>query len=117
MRGLEQALISFFEQVAQKDEIQLNKIRQESRFTLTQEQWCFTLPDFYSFLQRRDVVFRAIEYRQFRRALFNSPVNKTIEPYGAKIIIVDQRAKVDQSGYALIWKNSEGRSEKGYLPE
>lgn len=117
MRAIEQALVSFFEQVAQKDEILLNKLRQESRFNLTPEHWCFTLPDFYSFLQRQDVSFRAIEYRQFRRALFNSPVNKTIEPYGAEIIIVDQRGKVDQSGYALIWRNSEGQSKKGYLSE
>lgn len=117
MRAIEQALVSFFEQVAQKEEIQMNKLRQESRFTLSCERWCFTLPDFYSFLQRQDVAFRAIEYRQFRRALFNSPINKTIKPYGAEIIIVDQRGKVDQSGYALIWRNSEVQSERGYLSE
>ncbi len=107
MRAIEQALVSFFEQVAQKDEVLLNKLRQESRFTLTPERWCFTLPDLYAFLQRQDVAFHANDYRQFRRALFHSPVNNTIAPHGAEIIIVDQRGKVDQSGYALIWRSKK----------
>lgn len=106
MRTIEQALISFFEQVAQKDETRLDTLRRESRFTLTCERWCFTLPDFYSFLRRQDVAFRAIEYRRFRRALFNSPINKTLAPYGAAVVIVDQRANVDRTGYALVWGKS-----------
>ncbi len=113
MRAIEQALVSFFEQVARKDETRLNALRRESRFALTRERWCFTLPDFYSFLQRQDVAFRAIEYRRFRRAIFNSPINKALAPYGAAVIIVDQRANVDRTGYALVW----GKSEDGDLSE
>jgi len=101
---LEQALISFFEQAARRSETLLHKLRQETRFAVDPGRWCFTLPDLHSFLQREDPAFRSVTYRRFRKALFNSPINRTLKPYGAEITIADNRGKVDRSTYALVWK-------------
>lgn len=105
MQSIEQALISFFVRAARKDKTQLDKLKREQRFLVGQERWCFTLPDLYSFLQRQDDVFRGVNYKQFRRAIFNSPINQTVKSYGAEVIITDNRAKVDQSRYALVWQS------------
>lgn len=104
MQAVEQALISFFEHVAQQDEAQLQKLRQEPCFSLEQQRWCFSLPDLYFFLQHQDDVFSGIDYKQFRQLIFNSPINQTAKSFGAKIIITNNQAKVDQSSYALVWE-------------
>jgi len=103
MQAIEQALISFFEQVAQKDRSQLKKLKQEQRFCVEQRRWCFTLPDLYFFLQNQDDSFSCIDYRQFRQLIYNSPINQTVKLYGAEITISDNRASVDKSIYALAW--------------
>lgn len=107
MHIIKQALISFFEQVAQKDETQLKKLKQESCFSVNQEHWCFTLPDLHLFLQHQDNVLSCIEYKKFRQLIFNSPINQSVKLYGAKIIITDNQEKVDKSGYALVWQAKE----------
>lgn len=104
MPAVEQALISFFGQVAQKDEAQLAMLKQNPSFRVEQGRWCFTLPDLFSYLQHQDGVFSGMEYKQFRQLVFNSPINQTTKLYGAEITITDNRAKVDQSGYALVWR-------------
>jgi hypothetical protein len=91
MQPIEQALVSFFVRVARKDTPQLERLKRDQHFLVGRERWCFTLPELYSFLQQDDDVFLGVDYRQFRRAIFNCPVN---------------RAKVDQSGYALVWQTS-----------
>lgn len=103
MQAIQQALISFFEQVAQKDRAQLKKLKQEQCFSVEQGRWCFTLPDLYCFLQHQDDVFSCIDYKQFRQFIFNSPINQTAKLYGAEITITDNRAKVNQSSYTLVW--------------
>jgi len=105
MQAIEQALISFFEKVVQKDKDQLIKLKKEQRFSMEQGRWCFTLPDLYFFLQHQDDIFNGIEYRQFRQLIFNSPINQTVKLLGAEITIIDNRAKVDQSTYALVWQS------------
>ena len=76
MQAIQQALISFFEQVAQKDEVQLNNLKLDQCFSVDNESWCFTLPNLYSYLQLQDDVFNRIDYQQFRQILFNSPINQ-----------------------------------------
>ena len=107
MQAVERALISFFEQVARRDAAQLTKLSREPCFTLEQDRWCFALPDLFSFLQREDGAFGGIGYKRFRQLLFDSPVNQTARRFGAEIIIVDNRSKVDQSRYALVWQSGE----------
>ena len=107
MHAIKQTLISFFEQVAKKDKTQLEKLKQESCFSVDQERWCFTLPDLHLFLQHQDNVLSCIEYKKFRQLIFNSPINQSVKLYGAEIIITDNQEKVDKSGYALVWQAKE----------
>ena len=104
MQAVQQALISFFEQVAQKDKVQLENLMQEECFSVEQGRWCFTLPDLYIYLQHQDDNFNCIDYKQFRQMIFNSPINQTAKLYGAEIIITDNQAKVDKSLYTMVWQ-------------
>jgi hypothetical protein len=103
MQPIEHALITFFERVARKDKVQIDKLKQQQCFLVEQGRWCFTLPDLYSFLRQQDDVFRYTDYKLFRRALFSSPINAIIRQFDAEVIIADNRAKVDHSRYALVW--------------
>jgi len=107
MHAIKQTLISFFEQVAQKDKIQLEQLKQESCFSVDQERWCFTLPDLHLFLQHQNNALNCIEYNKFRQLIFNSPINQTIKPYDAEIIITNNQGKVDISSYALVWNKKD----------
>ena len=104
MHAIKQTLISFFEQVAKKDKTQLEKLKQESCFSVDQERWCFTLPDLHLFLQQQINALNSIEYNKFRQLIFNSPINQAVKLYGAEIIITDNLGKVDKSSYAMVWQ-------------
>ena len=103
MQLVERTLISFFEQVAQQDQVILEKLRDDQSFSVKLGHWCFTLPDLYRFLQCHEEVFEGVTYKQFRQMIFNGPINQTVKHYGAKIEIADNQAKVDRSRYALVW--------------
>ena len=105
MKSVEQALISFFEQAAKKDKSQLKKIKYEERFTVKKERWYFTLPDLFSYLQQQGTINSSIDYKQFRQLIFSSPINKTVKTYGAEITVLENKGKVDESVYALVWNN------------
>ncbi len=107
---IEAELLRFFTQVANKNPAQLNRLRAEKKFHLDADRWCFTLPSLYAYLQRQEG-FPEIEYKHFRKLIFNSPINQTIEAYGATIDIVDNQRKVDQSGYALVWAQQQNSHE------
>ena len=106
MQEIEQALVEFFEQVAQKNVTQLEKLKQEQCFNIVQDCWQFTLPDLSAFLQQHPA-FSNLEYKQFRQLIFNSPINQTIKSHGAEIIIKENLNNVDKSTYALIWQDRE----------
>jgi len=103
MTSSQQAVIAFFEQVAQRDVAHLKMLQQDGRFQVEQGRWCFTLPDLYDFFRRQVDGFDELDYTQFRKLLFNSPVNPAIQPFCAEVTVVDNRGKVDQSTYGLIW--------------
>jgi hypothetical protein len=103
MQAIEHALITFFAQVARKDKTLIDKLKQQPCFLVEPGRWCFTLPDLHTFLQQEDDVYRDIDYRLFRRAIFSSPINAAIRPFDAEVIIADNCAKVDHSRYALVW--------------
>jgi hypothetical protein len=107
MHGMEQVLITFFEQVAQRDRIQLKKLKQEQAFTVEQGRWCFSLSSLYAFLQRQNDGFGDIDYKQFRQLLYSSPVNQAVKVHGAEIVITDNQSNVDKSSYALVWYTTE----------
>ena len=103
-QSIEEELISFFEQVAQRNATRLKRLQQESRFSVERGRWCFTLPDLYLFLRRQNKVFNRIDYKRFRQLVFSSNINQTTKLHGAEITIIKNRNKVDQSHYALVWK-------------
>lgn len=107
MASNEQALISFFEQVAQKKKELLNKLKQEQHFNVIKELWSFTLPDLHLFLQQHDNLFKEINYKQFRKLIYNTPINQSIKLYNVEITIIDNQSKVDKSCYALVWHPKE----------
>jgi hypothetical protein len=87
----------------------LKKLEQAPHFSVEQERWCFTLPDLYSYLKHHDDALGSIDYRQFRRLIFDSPINRTAKSSGAEITVIVNRANVDQSIYALVWLAREKR--------
>ena len=107
MENIERKLIFFFEQVAQKNEDLLKTLEKKKCFCIEHEGWQFTLPDLYFFLKKEDDVFLYISYKQFRKLIFNSNINRSIKLYGAKIIIKENKAKVDNSKYFLNWSNEK----------
>ena len=107
MQPLERALISFFSQIARKNATQLENLKLETSFELDNQSWRFTLPDLFSFLYNKSEDFCDIDYRQFRVLLFNTQINKAIKIYGAQIVIAENKSKVDNSLYALIWHSNE----------
>ena len=107
MQTTKHALISFFEQVAQKNKLLLKTLKQEQCFTIDQECWHFTLPDLHLFLQQNNDLFSHIDYQQFRQLIFSSPINQSVKPYGAEVTITDNQGKVDKSSYALVWHTME----------
>lgn len=104
-RSTELALLSFFERVARKDDAQIEKIAREHRFSLERDRWSFTLPDLHRFLQGQDGDLGRLDYKQFRRLIFASPVNQVLKSCGAEITLADNRGKADLSRYALVWRD------------
>jgi len=107
MPAIQQALITFFEQVATKDRALLKKLKHEACFRVEKTGWYFTLPDLYTFLHHHDDSFRHIDYKPFRQLIFNSLINQAVKSYGAEITIADNRNKVDKSIYVLVWQAAE----------
>lgn len=103
MSAIEDSLIQFFEDVAQQQPNLLQVLKEQSFFKIEQGRWMFTLPDLYRFLQQQDNMIGQVSYTQFRSAIFDSPINRSIGKYNAKIIIANNCSKVDQSEYALVW--------------
>lgn len=95
------ALTRFFTQVAKKDPVRLESLNIDG-FCIDATRWSFRLSELYAYLiKQQDLT--DIEYKQFRQLLFSSPINETISNYGARITIIDNRGKADQSIYAMEW--------------
>lgn len=103
IKNIDQALVAFFEEAAQRNAALMIRLKAEQCFDLSDIRWRFTLPDLYHFLQQGDEVFEAIDYKTFRKIVFSSPVNQRVTPYGAEIEIADNLYNVDLSTYALVW--------------
>ena len=110
MQSIQQALISFFEHVAQKNNSQLTNLKQEQGFTVEQYCWSFTLPKLYDYLQHQDDTFKHIGYKQFRQLIFSCPINQAVKMHGAEITIAENRNKVDKSTYTMVWPGEKKQS-------
>ena len=61
----------------------------------------FTLPQLFECFSQLDGELAKLSYLEFRKALFNSPINKEMKKRGGEIIIRDNTGKVDESVYCL----------------
>ena len=104
MEAKQQALLDFFMLAARKDKTLFTQLQQTRVFTIEATHWQFTLPDLYDFLHTSDTTFAAIDYKEFRRLLFNTPVNELLKDHDAAIVISENKGKVDESCYALSWQ-------------
>ena len=107
MQSIQQALVTFFEQVAEKNSSLFTNLKQEQSFTVEPHCWSFTLPSLHAYLQHQDDMFNRIEYKQFRQLIFSSPINQSVKIHGAEITITENRGKVDKSTYAMIWPSGK----------
>ena len=105
METRQQALLDFFILAACKDKTLLAQLQQIRGFTIDKTHWQFTLPDLYHFLHTGNTAFAAIDYKEFRRLLFNTPVNELLRDYHAEVVISENKGKVDESSYALAWQD------------
>lgn len=104
MSATEQALISFFILAAQKEQSLIRRLEENPSFILTPQQWSFTLPSLFTFLQSNEYVFSRLNYKDFKQLIYNSPINRSVKVYFAEIIIDDNQCKVDHSIYSLLWQ-------------
>ena len=103
MPTIEDVLTGFFERVARREAAELARIAAEPRFELSDEAWHFSLPDLHAHLGRHEPALSGVAYKRFRQALFNSPVNRVVGSHGATVTIVENKGKVDETRYALVW--------------
>ncbi|MFK7817001.1 MAG: hypothetical protein AB8B92_11765 [Gammaproteobacteria bacterium] len=103
MQAAEEALLSFFNQVALKNPAVLVTLNSEECFDINTERWKFKLPDLHLFLQQQESAFAHIDYNSFRKILFNCPINQNVKSNGSRIIITENHNNVDKTQYTLIW--------------
>lgn len=104
MQVIEQALISFFIRVAQKERALIEKLEQSPSFILTSQQWSFTLLSLFTFLQSNDDIFKPLNYKQFKQLIYHCPINQSVKTDHAEIIINDNQGNIDHSTYCLVWQ-------------
>ena len=102
--SINESLLVFFRDVAKKDSGVLAKIEKFSNFDVNVEQWSFSLIDLYSFLQDYNSEFQNIDFNNFRKTLYNSPINHEVKKFGAEVLVKANEGHVDRSTYVLIWQ-------------
>jgi len=61
----------------------------------------FTLPQLFECFSQLNNELAKLSYTEFRKALFNSPINEEMKKRGGEIGILENTAKVDESVYCL----------------
>lgn len=61
----------------------------------------FTLPQLFECFSQLDGELAILSYTEFRKALFNSPINEEMKNRGGEIGIMENTGKVDESVYCL----------------
>ena len=100
---MEKILITFFQRVANKEQEELKNLYGYSDFKLETNNWYFTLPNLFSYLLSQNIIDREVSYTQFRKQLFNSPINQKLKELGAEVKLYDNKTNVDKSEYVLVW--------------
>lgn len=104
MHDLSEKLLQFFLNVARRDN-HIMKTLHQSGFKIDSYRWHFLLPELYDYLKKQEKSFLKVSYVEFRKKIFNLPINQEILPYGATIITHKNLNNTDQSHYAMTWKH------------
>ena len=99
------ALLAFFEKIANKENVLIDSIRESGLFKLKADRWCFTLPSLHIFLQNNYEELADINYTTFRKLIYRNPINMIIKTFDAEMIIENNLNNVNDSQYALVWRN------------
>ena len=100
---MKKILITFFQRVANKEQEELKNLHSNSDFKLKANHWYFTLPNLFSYLLSQNIIGREVSYTQFRKQLFNCPINQTLKELDAEVKLYDNKTNVDKSVYVLVW--------------
>ncbi len=65
------------------------------------KQYQFTLPQLFICFSQVDNELAKLSYAEFRKVLFNSPINEEMKKRGGEIAILENTGKVDKSVYCL----------------
>ncbi len=104
---MENILISFFQRVANKNTNEIEDLKECGYFNFEPNQWHFTLPKLYLYLQEKKLIDQKFNYKQFRQYIYNCPINKSLEQLNTEVIINSNKSNVDKTEYSLIWKQSK----------
>lgn len=102
MQSNSERLLDFFIHTAKRDDNILEQLDQAG-FDIDQENWKFHLTDLHHFLSQQYDSPLELSYQEFRKTLFDLPINQQIKPLGASITIHDNLNHVDQSCYVMTW--------------
>lgn len=106
MNTKQELLLSFFSLAAAREPALMKMIMEEPAFTVDHKSWRFDLQQLHRFLQIYNADFGDIDYRAFRKLLYQCPVNEKLRPSGAQVVISDNQSHVDASTYALVWNDT-----------
>ncbi len=67
----------------------------------SQQGYRFTLPQLCESFSQLDSELATLSYTEFRKVLFNSPINEEMKKRGGEILILNNKGKVDESVYCL----------------
>ncbi len=98
-------LLAFFENIARKDSILMKKIRKSGLFKLKTDRYIFTLPNLHIFLQDNYEELADIDYKLLRKLIYRNPINMIIKTFDAEMVLENNLSKVNDSEYALVWRN------------
>ncbi|OUS31215.1 hypothetical protein A9Q99_04250 [Gammaproteobacteria bacterium 45_16_T64] len=95
----------FFVRFLERDARTINALTNH-QFYFSEHELHFTLPQLHAFLTHTDNILSDLRhentsYLEFRKHLFNSPINQQLANHDAEVFIVDNAQHVDRSTYGL----------------
>jgi hypothetical protein len=71
-------------------------------FLINSFGWLFTLPDLFKFSCQQNQSIQELEYKQFRKLLYENPTNQLIGEINGRFEIVEDRGHIDKNLYRLF---------------
>jgi len=71
-------------------------------FETSAHSWQFELPDLYQYFCQTVPELAALDYLQFRKILYQYPINQILSSSGGRFELVEDMGHVDRNRYALL---------------